>query len=249
MAYWTHRHPAFGGSDIQCQDSTTCVRRASVSASPSGRELTCTQLLLADLVCAQVPPKSRAGQCRPASSGCVLKPLFCSSALPRGLLLAGRQAERGAPQAARRGQLRASAVCRRGRPDGAPLRCPLPPPAQWHCQREGVPAVALRLPCLRAGGVAGGTPPPPPRPPPAHPAHRQCAAGRGESARSSNRSKQQACGCRCAAAGVELWTSTRARPASTRRVQSLPLALWQARRGGHVQRRDFQLPSADGRGC
>ena len=82
-----------------------------------------------------------------------------------------------------------------------------------------------------------------------HPAHRQCAAGRGESARSSNRSKQQACGCRCAAAGVELWTSTRARPASTRRVQSLPLALWQARRGGHVQRRDFQLPSADGRGC
>ena len=167
MAYWTHRHPAFGGSDIQCQDSTTCVRRASVSASPSGRELTCTQLLLADLVCAQVPPKSRAGQCRPASSGCVLKPLFCSSALPRGLLLAGRQAERGAPQAARRGQLRASAVCRRGRPDGAPLPCPLPPPAQWHCQREGVPAVALRLPCLRAGGVAGGTPPPPPRPPPA----------------------------------------------------------------------------------
>lgn len=158
MAYWTHRHPAFGGSDIQCQDSTTCVRRASVSASPSGRELTCTQLLLADLVCAQVPPKSRAGQCRPASSGCVLKPLFCSSALPRGLLLAGRQAERGAPQAARRGQLRASAVCRRGRPEGAPLPRPLPARGSASgCTAPALPACHATVPA-----PATGTAPPPP---------------------------------------------------------------------------------------
>lgn len=39
MACWTNRDAAFGGSDIQCKDSTTCVQRASVSASQSGREL------------------------------------------------------------------------------------------------------------------------------------------------------------------------------------------------------------------
>lgn len=159
---------------------------------------------------------------------------LCAQTIVLLVSAASRAAAGGEAGGARRaaGGTQGAAACQRRLSARSPRgRSPAPPPASAReCQR-------LHCACLATGTA------PPPGP--------GRAASRIGSARpaAGNLPKQQACGCRCAAAGVELWTSTRARPASTRRVQSLPLALWQARRGGHVQRRDFQLPSADGRGC
>ena len=171
---------------------------------------------------------------------------------------ASRAAAGGKAGGARRaaGGTQGAAACQRRLSARSPRRrSPALPPASSGTvalpargSASGCTAPALPA-CWRRGGrhPATATARPPPAAIPRIGSARPAAGNLPD--RAIEASSKRVDGCRCAAAGVELWTSTRARPASTRRVQSLPLALWQARRGGHVQRRDFQLPSADGRGC